>query len=165
MGIRILLVVCMLAISACGWQLRGNVERVELDSLALSGGTPEFLLQLEQALEDDDVPVYPGAPYTLRLSTLEWQSRTVALDSVGRAAEIELKLRLDWQLQDAQGVAATTRQHIATTRRYQVSAENITGASDEERLARADMQTELIERIMRALVKLATTLPSVTERQ
>jgi len=42
-------------------------------------------------------------------------------------------------------------------------AENITGASDEDRLARADMQTELIERIMRALVKLAPALPPVTE--
>lgn len=165
MGIRILLIVSMLAISACGWQLRGSTERVELDSLALSGGTPEFLLQLEQALQDDDVPVYSGAPYTLRLSPLMWQSRTVALDAVGRAAEIELSLRLDWQLQDEQGVATAMRQQISTTRRYQVSAENITGASDEDRLARADMQTELIERIMRALVKLAPTLPPVTEQQ
>src|SRR5690606_2575328 len=112
---------------------------------------------------DDDVPVYSGASYTLRLSPLEWHSRTVALDAVGRAAEIELTLRLDWQLQDEQGVAAVMRQRISTTRRYQVSAENITGASDEDRLARADMQTELIERIMRALVKLAPALPPVTE--
>lgn len=163
MAIRILLVVCMLAVSACGWQLRGSTERVELEGIALSGGTPEFLLQLEQALQDDDVPVYSGASYTLRLSPLEWHSRTVALDAVGRAAEIELTLRLDWQLQDEQGVAAVMRQRISTTRRYQVSAENITGASDEDRLARADMQTELIERIMRALAKLAPALPPVTE--
>lgn len=163
MGIRILLVVCMLAVSACGWQLRGSTERVELDSLALSGGTPEFLLQLEQALEDDEVSIHSGARHTLRLSPLKWQSRTVALDAVGRAAEIELALRLDWQLLDTQGVATMVRQQIATTRRYQVAAENITGASDEDRLARADMQTELIERIMRALVKLAPRLPTMAE--
>lgn len=155
---RVCLVMVMLILSGCGWQLRGATDRVDLDSLGLSGGTPEFRLQLEQALEDDGVVIHGQAPNMLRLSSLEWQSRTVALDSFGRAAEIELSLKLSWQVLDGKGGARTLRQQISTTRRYQISADNVTGASDEDRLAREDMQTEMIQRILRALSKLAPTL-------
>lgn len=160
MAIRILLVVCMLAVSACGWQLRSATDRVEIDRLTLLGATPEFRLPLEQSLEDDGVIIHDMAPHMLKMSAPEWQSRTVALDRFGRAAEIELRVKLVWQILDHKDAIVVPRQVISTSRRYQVSADNVAGASDEDRLARDDMQAEMILRIMRALSKLAPTLES-----
>ena len=157
-AVRLLLLLPLLALSACGWHLRGHSDRVALDSISLKGGSPEFALQMEQALEDDGVPVYESSPLILAMSPLNWDTRTVAVDAVGRAAETEIKLNLYWQVFSKDGRALTARQSIGTSRRYQVSPDNATGASDEDNLARADMQHEMIARILRSLSTLAPTL-------
>ena len=156
--IRLLVLLPLLTLSACGWHLRGTSDRVALDSITLKGGSPEFALQMEQALEDDGVSVYDSAPLVLAMSPLSWDSRIVAVDTVGRAAETEVKLNLYWQVFSKQGRALIPRQSIGTSRRYQVSPDNATGASDENNLARADMQREMIARILRSLSTLAPKL-------
>lgn len=146
------------SVTACGWQLRSQADTVLIDSMTIKGGSADFVFRLEQALEDDGVIVHDDSPRVLLLSALRWDTRTVAVDKVGRAAEIELTLRFNWQVFDLDGKALSVRQKIGTSRRYQVSADNATGASDEDFLARADMKKEMVARIMRALSKLAPTL-------
>lgn len=144
--------------TACGWQLRSQADTVLIDSMTVKGGSADFVYRLEQALEDDGVVVHDDSPRVLLMSALRWDTRTVAVDKVGRAAEIELTLRFNWQVFDLDGKALSFRQKIGTSRRYQVSADNATGASDEDFLAREDMRKEMVARIMRALSKLAPTL-------
>jgi LPS-assembly lipoprotein len=147
-----------LSLTACGWQLRSQADTVLIDSLTVKGGSADFVYQLEQALEDDGVVVHDDSPRVLLMSAQNWDTRTVAVDKVGRAAETELTLRFHWQVFDLDGKALSLRQYIGTSRRYQVSSENATGASDEDFLAREDMRREMVARIMRALSKLAPTL-------
>lgn len=156
--LKVLMISALLLLTACGWQLRGAADTVEIDSLTMLGGSPEFRFSLEQALEDDNVLVHEESPTILVLSTTKWQTRTVALDSLGRAAEMEIKMSLRWQLNAREGKPYSERQTISTTRRYQVSSDNATGAADEDQLAREDMRREMIARIMRALSKLAPTV-------
>lgn len=156
--------VLLLSLNACGWQLRSEADTVELDSITVEGGSTDFALKLEQALEDDGVLVHDESPLALHLSPMNWNTRTVAVDKVGRAAEIEIKLNLYWQVLSRDKQLLTGKQHIGTSRRYQVSADNATGASDEDQLARDDMRTEMIGRIMRALSKRATELGRRAQR-
>lgn len=146
------------SLTACGWQLRSQADTVLIDSLTLKGGSADFVYRLEQALEDDGVVIHDDSPRVLLMSPLHWDTRTVAVDKVGRAAETELVLAFHWQVFDPDGKALSIRQHIGTSRRYQVSSDNATGASDEDFLAREDMRREMVARIMRALSKLAPTL-------
>lgn len=156
---HLLLIVSLLCLSSCGWHLRGNAAAVNADAMAVFGPEADFKLRLEQALEDDNVLVHDQAPLILRVSGLQWRGRTVAVDSVGREAERELRVSMHWQLEDSAQQWQSERQKIGTTRRYQVSPDNPAGASDEDQIARNDMQAEMIARIMRSLSLMSLELP------
>ena len=153
--LRLLLLCALISISACGWHLRGEAASVDVDSMAVNTPDENFKLHIEQALEDDGVLVHSEAPLVLNISSLRWQSRTVAVDAVGREAEREVRLNLGWSLRAPDKQWQSELQNMSTSRRFQVSPDNPAGAADEDQLARDDMQQEMINRIMRALSRLA----------
>lgn len=157
-AVLMLMLSAVTSLSGCGWHLRSTSDQVMLDSLTLQGGDAALRFALEQALEDDGVLVHGASPLLLMLSDERWNSRTVAVDNVGRTTEVELTLRLTWQLAERDGKALTPREEMITVRRYQVSPSNVTGASDENVLARQDMVEEMTARLQRALATLTPRL-------
>ncbi len=157
--LRLLIITLVIAASGCGWHLRGKAASVNVDAMTVLGTDVDFKLQLEQALEDDEVLVHEEAPLILHVSALQWRARTVAVDAVGREAERELRLSLGWHLEDRDSEWRSKYQRIGTTRRYQVSPDNPAGAADEDQIARDDMQAEMIERILRALSRMSLEQP------
>ena len=80
----ILLLVLGLALSACGWQLRGTTSTPSMETLTVSGASTELRYTLEDELEDQGVLVHSEAPYILVIDDEDWMRRTSAVDAQGR---------------------------------------------------------------------------------
>lgn len=148
---RLLTLLLCLTLSACGWQFRGAVMPLMLDTLSLQGAEARTRYDIESALLKRDVLVADAAPMTLQLSRERWWKRTVMVDDQGRAAGIELRYEIYWQLIDQQSAPLTKRREVRLTRIYQVDPTNALATSDEEQLTREIMRRDAAELLMQQL--------------
>lgn len=144
------LTLALVLVTGCGWQLRGTSDRVTFDTLAVEGGSADLRFGLSEALEDDGVLVHDFSPVRLVLTEPSWRSRTVAVDNAGRTVERELRMQFGWRLSGEAGPLGD-HSEIVVVRRYQVAPTSITGAEDEDALARAEMAREAVTRLMQVL--------------
>lgn len=141
-----------LLLAGCGFQLRGAPQYQNLESLTLQGGSFDLRDGLIDALEASDVLVHDASPQILQIDTERTDRRTVAVDSQGRAAEIELRYTFHWQLLDSKNrVAITPRRRIALVRSFNYDPENATASSDEELYTLADMYQDATWQLLRQL--------------
>lgn len=142
---RYLLTLLALSVLAgCGWQLRSEAPAVALDWLALSGGEARTRYAIEAVLLERGVRVANSADTQLRISNERWQSRTIALDQLGRAAGTELRYRLDWQVyQDGQPLLA--RRQLELVRSFHADPNNALATSDEASLTRKALREQAAE--------------------
>src|SRR5690554_1061258 len=127
---------CLLLVSGCGWQLRGEAASLTLDNLRLRGGEARTRYDIETALLQHQVLVSNDAALTLQLSRERWWKRTLVVDGQGRAAGTELRYEFQWQLIGADGKPLTPRRDVLLTRVFQVDPTNALATSDEEQLTR-----------------------------
>src|SRR5699024_10340994 len=127
------LLLLTLALSACGWQLRGAPVSLAIGSMSLSGGSFDIKDVLTEALESSDISVSSQAKYRLRLENERFDRRTVAVDAQGRTAEIELNYFITWLLPDSDGKPLTERARVNLTRHVHYDPDTPTAPSDEER--------------------------------
>lgn len=139
-------------LAGCGFQLRGAPQYQQLESLTLLGGSFDLHDGLINALEASDVLVHDASPHTLQIGSERIDRRTVAVDSQGRAAEIELRYTFTWQLLDSRTQSAITpRRRITLVRSFNYDPENATASSDEELYTRADMHRDATWQLLRQL--------------
>ena len=85
-------------LSACGFQLRGTGDvQFALKELDVSARNAygETVNQVREVLQNNDVRVYPGAPYSLVLSNEQENRRAASFTSSARTAEYELNKTLE----------------------------------------------------------------------
>mgnify|MGYP003134188123 CR=1 FL=1 len=128
----ILLLVLGLALSACGWQLRGTTSTPSMETLTVSGASTELRYTLEDELEDQGVLVHSEAPYILVIDDEDWMRRTSAVDAQGRKS----------------GALLTTPTRMMTLRNLPWYPENATASSDEEQLVRDDLFLDMAYRLI-----------------
>ncbi|MDF1820424.1 MAG: LPS assembly lipoprotein LptE [Alcanivoracaceae bacterium] len=145
--LTVLLLIALLA--GCGWQLRGAVAPA-VDSLAINGGSLPLVNRLQDRLEDAGVAVYPEASRELVISRERWQTRVIAVDTLGRALEQELRYTLRWQV-STQKQQLTASREMVVTRSYSIRPDNAGGASDEARQTRELMVEDAARRLLRQL--------------
>ena len=148
---RILALLLMLTLPACGWQFRGEVAPLMLDTVTLRGAEARTRYDIESALLKRDVLVADGAPMILQLSQERWWKRTVVVDAQGRSAGIELRYEIQWQLLNPSGPPLTPRREVIITRVYQVDPTNALATSDEDQLTREIMRRDAAELLMQQL--------------
>ena len=85
------LLLLLVAMQGCGWQLRTAPEVSALPALAIAGAGDDLRHELTRALDNAGVRVNKGSDWTLAFSNERWSRRTVATDARGRAAERELR--------------------------------------------------------------------------
>jgi outer membrane lipopolysaccharide assembly protein LptE/RlpB len=122
-----------------------------LDTVSLQGAEARTRYDIESALLKRDVLVADAAPMTLQLSRERWRKRTVMVDNQGRAAGIELRYEIYWQLIDPQSAPLTKRREVRLTRIYQVDPTNALATSDEDQLTREIMRRDAAELLMQQL--------------
>jgi len=148
---RVFILLLSLTLSACGWQFRGAVTPLMLDTLSLKGAEARTRYDIESALLNRNVLVADAAPMTLQLSRERWWKRTVMVDNQGRAVGIELRYEIYWQLLDQQSAPLTKRREVRLTRIYQVDPTNALATSDEDQLTREIMRRDAAELLMQQL--------------
>lgn len=140
-----------LAVSACGWQLRGSPLLFDLGSVDVRGGSFDIHDLLVEALESSKVEVHDSGEFQLRLSNERFDRRTVAVDAQGRAAETELDYHISWALLEANGAPLTETGRVSLTRTVHVDPTNATASSDEERAIKDTMYQDAAWQILRQL--------------
>jgi LPS-assembly lipoprotein len=164
----ILGITLVVALTACGFQLRGyGQQTVALKSLALTFGADvspgSWRSALNRQLKQAGITLSPEASTKLTITEIKVEKKIVSYDNRGKAAEYELaqsvSLRISSQPTSQSSMAneptppstASVTPFSDTLRRarvYTFDPENISGKNQEERLLAREIQAELIRDIM-----------------
>lgn len=137
------------SLASCGWQLRGFNKGQLPQQLALRTADPyaPIARQLQQTLVRRGVQITPGAPLTLWLDEEVLDKRTVAVTSIGAAAQYELHLSIDFSY-TPKGATPPLPTTLSAQRAFDfIPGTNLAKAEEEQTLIR-EMRQELINRIL-----------------
>jgi LPS-assembly lipoprotein len=153
------LLFALLALSACGFQLRGTGTdggTYRLDTPIAIAGLPPYgpmARALRQALDAAGASVdgARGAAAVLQVSSHDSTRRILSVDRRNKAVEYELEEALTFRVSGADGTARVPRQSVRTLRiLYDPDTETL-GRGNEEELLREDMRRELADRVLQRL--------------
>ncbi len=157
-SVRWVWLVSLLLLSACGFQLKGNVagsSSAKLDGMTIRLISSEPRSELTQEisrtlnaiglilLEESD------ATLTLALQPEQFTQRNVSLTARARAAELELMLSVDFTLSQPELDPIDARATV--TRQMLNDPQNIVGKTEEMRLLREEMRRSLADQIARRI--------------
>jgi LPS-assembly lipoprotein len=159
--LRYLLVALVaLALVGCGFQLRGtdlrsSVARVYVDAAPRHGFETPMRLALERAgVEVLELPAADGL--VVDLIDERRDRRSISVSETAVAAEYEVIVGVRYGVRDGAGRQLIEPQWLARERVYRVDRDNILGSSEERALLEREMQSELIQQIIRSLDALAS---------
>jgi LPS-assembly lipoprotein len=140
-------------LSACGFQLRGTGDvQFALKELDVSARNAygETLKQVREVLQNNDVRVYPGAPYSLILSNEQEDQRSASYTSSARTVEYELTMTLDYEIRGAKNLLLM-RNQLEVQNFYVQDSTNLIGSGQEGAQLRQEMRRDLIQQLVQRL--------------
>ncbi|TWC36300.1 LPS-assembly lipoprotein [Pseudomonas sp. SJZ079] len=140
-------------LSACGFQLRGTGDvQFALKELDVSARNAygETLKQVREVLQNNDVRVYPGAPYSLILSNEQEDQRAASYTSSARTAEYELTMTLDYEIRGAKNLLLM-RNQLEVQNFYVQDSNNLIGSGQEGAQLRQEMRRDLVQQLVQRL--------------
>jgi LPS-assembly lipoprotein len=155
----VLVVLVALGLVGCGFQLRGtdlrsSVARVYVDAAPRHGFETPMRLALERAgVEVLELPAADGL--VVDLIDERRDRRSISVSETAVAAEYEVIVGVRYGVRDGAGRQLIEPQWLARERVYRVDRDNILGSSEERALLESEMQSELIQQIIRSLDALA----------
>lgn len=159
-GKVIVVVLVVLALSSCGFHLRGSVELPpEVKQLAiedlLTGSqlAPVLKLQLRRnGIKPLDDP--EQAKIILVIHGEAYKRRVLTVSSVGQVQEFELSYNVDYSIKNVTDPdASLMRQNLSIKRDLRFSVDEVLGKASEEARLQDDMILAASERILRRLPK------------
>ncbi|MCK5189678.1 MAG: hypothetical protein KAR12_06445 [Methylococcales bacterium] len=145
------LLLMLLFISACGYQLRGNLELPEgLTSIYLQDGSGQLRKEIKRTLRSTEgklVTSIEDAGIVVKVTRENMRRRVTSTSSTGRANEFELYYQLDFILLDAEGNKLSEKQAVEISRDYFNDQEDILGKNDEEQTIRKEMYRQAVQTI------------------
>jgi LPS-assembly lipoprotein len=154
------------ALSACGFQLRGQQDYA-FKRLAITGGVPQMVARLERMVEggSDTVIVkpYEKPEATLNLSEASGL-RTLSLNAEGVVQEYELVYNLTYSLIGADGTLLIPPSSIALNRSMTYSDQYTLAKSQESTLLYTDMRNDAVDQLTRRLAAVRSLHPTPSEQ-
>ncbi|QGZ53770.1 LPS-assembly lipoprotein LptE [Paraburkholderia acidiphila] len=151
-----------LALSACGFQLRGE-QNFAFKRLAVVGAPPPFIGRLSRMVEggSDSVVVdsVANADAVLHVSEARGFS-TLTLNSLGAVVEYQVNYTLNFTLTRPDGSVLIQPSAIALNRAMTYSDQYSTAKTQEADLLFTDMQNDAVDQLMRRLAVLKTINPT-----
>ena len=145
------LLLTLLFVSACGYQLRGNIDLPEgLTSIYLQDGSGQLRKEIKRTLRSTEgklVNSIEDAGIVVKVTRENMRRRVISLSNTGRANEFELYYELDFILLDAEGKALSEKQAVEISRDYFNDQEDILGKNDEEQTIRKEMYRQAVQTI------------------
>jgi LPS-assembly lipoprotein len=153
------LLLCLL-VASCGFQLRGTAD-VPFDTVYVPGATGGIALDLKRNIQAGTRAKVVNDPKTAQ-AILQFTEETrnkeiLSLTGTGRVSEFKLVYRVGFRLHDGKGGDYVPQSVIQLTRDVTFNDAEILAKETEEQLLFRDMQTDMVQQIMRRLA--AATMP------
>jgi LPS-assembly lipoprotein len=151
---RILALLLLLLIEACGFQLRGSAD-VPFSTLYLPGATGGIALDLKRHIQAGtnarvvDDPKQADA--VLQFSHESREKEILSLTGTGRVREFRLRYRVGWRVHDGKGGDYVPQNSLELTRDVSFNDAEVLAKEAEEQLLYRDMQSDMVQLIMRRL--------------
>jgi len=149
---NIFLLILVVSISACGYQLRGKIDLPEgLKSIYLQGGSRQLKKIIKKTLRSSGgqlVGTVDDAGLIIHVVKEKMDRRVMSLSSTGRANEYELIYKLDFTLLDKEGKALSKLQRIEISKHYFNNQDEVLGKNNEEEVIREEMYRKSVQSIV-----------------
>lgn len=149
---NIFLLIIVLSISACGYQLRGSIDLPEgLKSIYLQNASAQLQKNMKKTLKSSGgklVDNIEQAGLVVQVVKEKMDRRVLSLSSTGRASEYEIIYQLEFNLLDAERKALSRTQQIEITKDYFNNQEEVLGKDNEERVIRDEMYRRAVQSIV-----------------
>ena len=143
-----------LAIAACGFRLRGTAE-VPFERLYVPNPTSGLALELKRNLQAGTrarvVEDVKDADAVLQFTEETRQKEILSLTGTGRVREFTLRYRVGFRVHDPKGVDFVPVSTIVLSRDVSFNDAEILAKEAEEQLLFRDMQTDMVQQIIRRL--------------
>jgi LPS-assembly lipoprotein len=144
----------LVLIAACGFQLRGTAE-VPFKTLYLPGATGGIALDLKRQIQaGTDAKVIDDpkqADAILQFSQEAREKQILSLTGTGRVREFRLLYRVGWRVHDGKGGDYVPQTSFELTRDVSFNDAEVLAKEAEEQLLFRDMQSDMVQLIMRRL--------------
>jgi LPS-assembly lipoprotein len=151
---RALALVLALTIAGCGFKLRGRAD-VPFETLYIPGATGGIALELRRNIQAGTatrvVDDPKAADAILHFSEETREKHILSLTAAGRVREFQLRYRVGFRVQDTQGNQYLPQSSIQLTRDVTFNDAQILAKEAEEQLLFRDMQTDMVQQILRRL--------------
>ena len=155
-----------LLLAACsGFHLRGS-QSVPFSTLYIPGATTGIALDLKrniQAGTDAKVVDSPkGADAILEISDERREKIILSLSGTGRVREFRLRYSVSFRVHDGKGNEYVPRSTVQLSRDVTYDDSEILAKEAEEQLLYRDMQTDMVQQLLRRLAAAQAPPPAVS---
>jgi LPS-assembly lipoprotein len=154
----------VLVLAGCGFKLRGTAD-VPFETLYLPGATTGIALDLKRNIEaGTKVQVVDDAKRAQAVLVFTQETREkeiLSLTGAGRVREFRLHYRVGFRVHDGKGSDYIAQNLIQLTRDVTYNDAEILAKEAEEQLLFRDMQTDMVQQIMRRLSAAKPPAPPV----
>jgi LPS-assembly lipoprotein len=161
---KIALTPFLLALGACGFKLRGTAE-VPFETVYVPGATGGIALDLKrniQAGTNAKVVEDPKSADAVLQFTEETRVKDIlSLTGTGRVREFKLIYRVGFRVHDSKGAEYVPQSTIELQRDVTFNDSEVLAKEAEEALLYRDMQTDMVQQIMRRLAAARKPTPRV----
>jgi LPS-assembly lipoprotein len=161
LGSAMLAVAAAVALSACGFQLRGSGSRVNLPFKTLHLGFPDTSSlgnELKRNIRSGSgttLVVDPkAAEASVELLSEAREKLTLTLNTQGRIREYSLLYKVSFQVRNNQGKELLAPTEVVLKRDISFNESQVMAKEKEEELLYRDMQSDLVKQILRRLAAL-----------
>jgi len=151
---KILPVLLAFTLAGCGFQLRGTAD-VPFETLYLPGATTGIALDLKRNIQSGTrakvVDDPKNAQAILQFTEETRNKEILSLTGTGRVREFQLRYRVAFRVHDGKGGEYLPPSLIQLTRDVTFNDAEILAKEAEEQLLFRDMQTDMVQQIMRRL--------------
>jgi len=161
---RPLVLALLLLLAGCGFRLRGTAE-VPFETLYLPNSDSGIALDLRRYVQAGTrarvVDDAKGAEAILAFTEETREKNILSLTGAGRVSEFQLRYRVGFRVHDGKGGDYVPLTSIALTRDITFSDTDVLAKEAEEQLLFRDMQSDMVQQIMRRLAASRKPVPRV----
>jgi LPS-assembly lipoprotein len=151
---KVVLTPFLLLLAGCGFRLRGTAD-LPFDSLYVPGATSGIALDLKRNIQAGTkarvVDDPKGADAVIQFTEETRQKEILSLTSAGRVREFLLRYRVGFRVHDGKGTDFVPPSTIQITRDITFNDTEILAKEQEELLLYRDMQSDMVQQIIRRL--------------
>jgi LPS-assembly lipoprotein len=160
---KLLILALVLELAACGFRLRGTAD-LPFSTLFVPGATGGIALDLARNIRaGTNVKVVPEAKEAeaiLQFTTEAREKEILSLTGAGRVREFRLRYRVGFRVHDGKGNDYVPQNTLELTRDVSFNDAEVLAKEAEEQLLYRDMQTDMVQQIMRRLAAAQKPAPT-----